>query len=126
MKINRLIVAGLASLLLLAGCRSSKHVARTTDADTSATQLHIPQKTTADAVTAKLSLTLKAGSKKISLGGNYRLKRNEVVQMNLNYQVLFVSINIGTLELTPDYVMVIDRYHKRYCKATYAELPSLG
>lgn len=179
MKTNRLIVAGLASLLLLAGCRSSKHVARTTDADTSATQLQTPpvsdtevgrtgtpetvspsqeakgettdakeekgrrknkkdkketsesqqptqQKTTADAVTAKLSLTLKAGSKKISLGGNYRLKRNEVVQMNLNYQVLFVSINIGTLELTPDYVMVIDRYHKRYCKATYAELPSLG
>lgn len=89
-------------------------------------QVVTQQQTNVDAVTAKMSLTLKAGSKKISVGGSYRLKRNEVVQMNLNYQILFVNVNIGTLELTPDYVLFLDRYHKRYCKVTYDEVPSLG
>lgn len=84
------------------------------------------QKTNVDAMTAKMSLTLKAGSKKLTVGGSYRLKRNDVVQMNLTYQILFVSVNIGTLELTPDYILFLDRYHKRYCKVTYAEVPSLG
>lgn len=162
MKTYRLIMVALATALLFAGCRSSRHAARRdkTDANTSATQQVVPsvpeedgqpsqeeskkdkkkdkkedkksrkderqQQTNVESVTAKMSLTLRAGSKKITVGGNYRLKRNEVVQMNLTYQVLFVNVNIGTLEITPDYILVLDRYHKRYCKVSYDEVPALG
>lgn len=83
------------------------------------------RKTSAEAMTAKMDLTLKSGSKSITVGGNYRLKRNEMVQINLVVSMI-ISVNVGTLELTPDYILVIDRLHKRYCKVAYTDVPSLG
>lgn len=82
-------------------------------------------KTTAQAVTAKLNLSLDAGSKKVNLGGNYRLKRDEVIQINLTYTMLF-TINVGTMELTPDYMLVVDRMGKRYCRVRYSDVPTLA
>ena len=76
-------------------------------------------------MTAKLNLTLESGNKQINVGGTYRLKRNEVVQINLTYTMLF-SINVGTMELTPDYVLLIDRINKRYCRVNYDEAPELA
>ena len=60
------------------------------------------QATNAKAVSAKMSLTLAAGSKQITCGGTYRLLRDDVIQFNLTYGVLFVSMNVGTLEITRD------------------------
>ena len=85
----------------------------------------ITTRTSAQVLTAKLNLTLEAGSKRINLGGTYRLKRNEVIQMNLTYTMIF-SINVGTIELTPDYFLIIDRMGKRYCRTTYAEVPMMA
>ena len=82
-------------------------------------------RTTAQGVTAKLNLSLSAGSKKINLGGTYRLKRDEVIQINLTYTMLF-TINVGTMELTPDYMLVVDRMNKRYCRVRYSEVPTLA
>lgn len=167
MNTRKLIIASMAAAVLLAGCRSSRHAARTdttvpTDVTTGASQrvveentqptpktqkeeketkkdkkqdkkqekkqasTDVHQKTDVEAVSAKLALTLRYGSKKMKLSGTYRLKRNDVVQINLTYQLLFVPINVGTLELTPDYLLFLDRYNKRYCRIAYTEMPSLA
>lgn len=118
--------------LVIAGCRSSRHAERSTDVITGASQQVRPnnqqteiKKTTSNALTAKLNLKLESGGKSISVGGNYRLKRGEVVQINLVYTMI-VSINVGTLELTPDYIMLIDRMNKRYCRVSYSDVPDLA
>lgn len=81
--------------------------------------------TNVEAMTAKMNLKLESGSKNLSVGGTYRLKRNEVIQINLTYTMI-ITINLGTLELTPDYILVLDRFHKRYCQVAYNEVPMLA
>ncbi len=84
----------------------------------------VQQRTSAQSLTSKLNLTLSSGSKKLNVAGTYRMKRNEVIQINITYTLL-VTVNIGTLELTPDYILVLDRFHKRYCRVGYSEVPAL-
>lgn len=84
------------------------------------------QATNAKAVSAKMSLTLAAGSKQITCGGTYRLLRDDVIQFNLTYGVLFVSMNVGTLEITRDGILLVDRLNKRYCRVSYDEVPQLA
>ena len=81
--------------------------------------------TNVEAMTAKMNLKLESRGKSFSVGGTYRLKRNEVIQINLTYTMI-ITINLGTLELTPDYILVIDRIHKRYCQVAYSEVPMLA
>lgn len=83
------------------------------------------KKTNAETVTAKMNLTLESGGKKINVGGTYRLKYNDVIQLNLTYTMVF-SISVGTLEMTRDYILLLDRLNKRYCKVAYSEVPSLA
>lgn len=152
------IILGL--MIMVTGCRSSRHASRTsstadvpTDVTTGAsvktsTTTTTPttpsnpndqsspstqktpqtntQKTNVEALSAKLALTLRYGSNKIKLSGTYRLKRNDVVQINLTYQLLFIPINVGTLELTPEYILFLDRYNKRFCRIAYDKVPSLA
>ena len=77
------------------------------------------------ALTSKMNLTLETEGKKINVGGTYRLKRDEVVQISLTYTML-ITINVGTMELTPDYMLFIDRMNKRYCQISYTEIPALA
>ena len=132
MKPTKLLFFTFACLLLLCGCRSSRRAA-TNDGETGASILYPPSpgsRTTPsvktpeannvqiDALTAKMNLVLEAGGKRVNVGGTYRLKRNDVIQMNLTYTMIF-TISVGTLELTRDYILLLDRINKRYCKVSY-------
>ena len=139
MKSKKLILLMALGAILLSGCRSSRHAQRT-DASTSATEQvypgdtqgnkkssdkkeadkqkdkdtrKTPKATGVNAVTAKLNMTLESGGKHVNVGGTYRLKRDEVIQLNLTYTMIF-TVNVGTLELTPDYLLVVDRLNKRF------------
>ena len=151
MRQRHILLLSLLCLTLLSGCRSSRHAASTGTTDittgaatpattvtpslpttptvpsssTSSTTARSKSATGLDAITAKMNLTLESGKKNISVGGTYRLKRNEVIQLNLTYNII-ISINVGTLELTPDYILLIDRLNKRYCQVAYSEVPSLA
>ena len=118
--ISLILVAVLA--VLLSACRSSRHA--TTDQTTVVHTQPKLQASGANALAAKLDLSLEAGSKRVNVGGNYRLKRNEVVQINLTYTMLF-TISVGTMELTPDYILILDRINKRYCRIAYSDVPDL-
>ena len=154
MKSKKTILLIALTALVLSGCRSSRHAQRT-DVSTGATEQVSPEDTPANkqskdkkdsskakdtkdkdtkktakptgvkALTAKLNMTLESGGKHVNVGGTYRLKRDEVVQLNLTYTMIF-TVNVGTLELTPDYLLVIDRLNKRYCRVTYDQVPSLA
>ena len=168
MKQKVFLLLTVISLLLLSGCRSSRHAVR--DADTGATP-SVPSNpsittptvtpdgsgtdsegskkdkkgkkksgrnedntgtgplvshpTNVDALSAKLNLQLEMGSKRLNVGGTYRLKYDDVIQLNLTYTMIF-TVNVGTLELTHDYILLLDRINKRYCKVSYSEVPSLA
>lgn len=154
-------------LLVLTGCRSSRHV--TTDATTSASSVYprtedyvsgqtgsevdksqlsrkerkklereaekklreqqgVDSRATVsnvEAISAKLNLRLESGSSRINVGGTYRLKRNDVIQINLTYTMI-ITVNVGSIELTRDHILILDRLHKRYCKVSYSEVPQLA
>lgn len=75
-------------------------------------------------LTSRMDLTLQMGSQQLSVGGSLRMKRDEVIQINLVYTLL-VSIPVGTLEFGPDYVLVMDRINHQYVRGSYTDIPYL-
>lgn len=137
MKATKIIIVAVLAILL-AGCRSSRHAQKKKSVTPEETIVVgwnensrvekvevVKRNTPISAVQAKMDITLSRGSKSIHCTGTYRVKRGEMVQLNLVYSVLFVSMNVGTLELTPDYILLLDRVGKRYCRVGYDEVPQL-
>ncbi len=124
------------ALVVLAACRSHKELQTTPEeALTEVAEKSKLKQTSSSAeegtkksirgTVAKLKLRLEGGDKSLSCGGTYRSLEGDVVQLNLVYSVFVVSINVGTLELTRDSVLIVDRVNKRYCRAAYREVPEL-
>lgn len=80
-------------------------------------------RTNAVAITSKMNLNLSDGNKDTSIGGNFRVKRDDVIQLSL----VFLGIKeVGRLELTPDSILIVDRLNHRFCKVGYADIPGLS
>ncbi len=73
-------------------------------------------------VTSKISLTMKAGEKDVNVGGHLRMKRDDVIQLSLTALGI---MEVGRMELTPDYLMVVDRMGRQYVQASYEEVKFL-
>ncbi len=127
MKHSYRILLLLTLVVALEGCRSSRHATKEKVEEVAGTMVTGQAGNVADAqgVTAKLKLRLDVGGKGVNCGGSCRLLRNDVVQVDITYSVLFVTINVGTLELTKDYILLLDKMNNRYCRATYNEIPEL-
>ncbi|MCM1109177.1 MAG: DUF4292 domain-containing protein [Clostridium sp.] len=119
----------LVLLLTLAACRSSKTVVGTVPAGTPG---HVVEQLITDeaatrqkveAVTAKVSVEAEADGRKMSVGGSLKMKRDDVIQLSL---VALGFVEAGRLELTPDYLLLIDRLGKRYVKVPYADVTFLN
>lgn len=76
----------------------------------------------AKAISAKLDFSLSAGGKDISASGNLRMKRDQVIRLQLSAFGLF---EVGRLEFTPEYVLIVDRIHKQYIKESYSRVAFL-
>jgi hypothetical protein len=81
------------------------------------------QKVYADNIVADMSFTAQMGSRKISVPGAVHMRRDEVIRLQLFIPLL--GSEVGRLEFTPDYVLVIDRMHKQYIKGDYNQLDFL-
>ena len=57
-----------------------------------------------------------------NVGGVLRMKRDDVIQLNLTY---ILGIQIGTLELTPDNVLIVSKATRQYAVFDYSELSEL-
>lgn len=107
------------AMCLVVSCRSTKSVERGRDARTVAELIGKNEVARGDlqAVSAKLNVALQAEGKDLSVGGMLRMKRDEVIQISLS--AFFVEV--ARLEITPDYVLVIDRMGKQYVRTSYQE-----
>lgn len=112
-------------LLMLSACRSTKQVA-TEDGESGPEQdVEWVDKMAGAAlkdgtVTSKLSLSLKGGGKSLSVGGSCNLKRDEIIQLSL---VFMGMMEVGRLEFTPQYMMMVNRMERQYVKVSYSEVP---
>lgn len=81
------------------------------------------QKVYAQNIVADMSFTATMGSRKVTVPGAVRMRRDEVIRLQLFIPIL--GSEVGRLEFTPDYVLVIDRMHKQYVKGDYNQLDFL-
>lgn len=70
---------------------------------------------TAECLTARASITLKAGEKDFSVGGSLKMKRNDVIQLSLT----FLGFEVGRMEFTTTDVLIVDKINKQYVRAAY-------
>ena len=63
------------------------------------------------------------GDKDITVPGQIHMRKDDVIRIQL--QVPLLGSEVGRLEFTKDYVLVIDRMHKEYIKGDYNQLDFL-
>jgi hypothetical protein len=119
---NRLRIAVLALPLMMAACHSHKKVVVETPIVISPEQAelldrvdsHVQHNTTF--VGSKIKFSVTVGDQDISLTGNLRMKRDDVIRLQL---MAFGFVEAARLEFTKDYVLIMDRINKQYLKAPY-------
>lgn len=119
---NRLRIAMLALPLMMAACHSHKKVVVETPIVISPEQAelldrvdsHVQHNTTF--VGSKIKFSVTVGDQDISLTGNLRMKRDDVIRLQL---MAFGFVEAARLEFTKDYVLIMDRINKQYLKAPY-------
>jgi len=126
---------------LFSACRSGKHAVKESDTAGTTTDISVDEKgenkqTTkkkqivarinenrqpARGIRGKMAISLQTGSKPLSTTGSIKMKRDEIIQISITALGL---MELGRMELTPEYLFIQDRYHKRYLKARWDEIPS--
>ncbi len=70
-------------------------------------------------ITSKIKFSVEAGNRQMTLTGNLKMKRDDVIRLQL---MAFGFVEAGRLEFTKDYVLIVDRINKQYLKVPYAHL----
>ena len=70
-------------------------------------------------ITSKVKFGVEAGAQQMTLTGNLKMKRDDVIRLQL---MAFGFVEAGRLEFTKDYVLIMDRINKLYLKVPYAQL----
>lgn len=73
-------------------------------------------------IVSKISFSIDAMGKDISVDGKLNMRKNEVIRIVLTPLGL---MEVGRVEFTPDYVLLMDRINKEYVKASYSEVDFL-
>lgn len=123
-------MVALLALALTTACSGGKHLSTTPTPMAQASQEKnqelllrvVGTASKAKAVSAKANIKLSADGKKLSVPGTLRMKKGEVVRLQLTALGIMEA---GRVEFTPDYVLIIDRLNKRYAKARYADIDFL-
>lgn len=58
--------------------------------------------------------------KEISVPGQLRMRKDQIIRLSL--QVPILGSEVGRMEFSKDYVVIIDRMHKQYIKASYKQV----
>ncbi len=146
MKKNKIIVLAVAcSMLFVTSCGTSKlaqekgklpadntqtNTTKVSDSQQSESvkKLTFVQKVSDNQVYTKnivgsMSFNLLAGKKDITVPGKLSMRKDEVIRIQLFIPIL--GTEVGRLEFTPNYVLIIDRLHKEYIKADYTQVDFL-
>ena len=124
LRIMKLVAAAMV-ITLVASCGSSRKVVKETpNAQTVVQKQEFLQKVSDNAqnvrfVTSKVKFSVEVGSQQLTLTGNLKMKRDDVIRLQL---MAFGFVEAGRLEFTKDYVLVMDRINKQYLKVPYQQL----
>ena len=127
MKLQSIVrIAVLALPLVLVSCKSNKTVTDNTpivnrQATDFVGQVREKQQT-AKFMTSKVKCSVEVGQQKLTLTGNLKMRRNDVIRLQL---MAFGFVEAGRIELTKDYVLIMDRINKQYIKASYRQVDFL-
>lgn len=121
----------MAILVMLAGCKTSKTATGTLTATATKSQTtQSPSnialiRQVADHASSAQNIVAKVkfSARGITLSGNLRMRRNDCIQLQL---IALGLMEAARVELTPDYLLLIDRLHKRYTKIDYTSLELLS
>jgi len=129
------IIFSLITALALASCGSTKKIEGDGNNGTNTTSTTVKpdnhsaflQKVNANAVTvnnivADLDFTMGTGSKNITVGGSLKMKKDDVIRIQL---VALGIMEVGRIEFTKEYVMIVDKYHKKYVQEDYNKVSFL-
>lgn len=129
MKLSGILkVAVLALPLVLASCGSKKKVAQspvqTQSSKAKATFIEQVKDNaqTGRFITSKVKFSVEVGQQKLTLTGNLKMKRDDVIRLQL---MAFGFVEAGRIELTKEYVLIMDRINKQYLKAPYISVDFL-
>ena len=102
----------------MAACSSGRKVTRPDYKDVAASAWKKDE-----CVTAKANIRIRTDKGKgMSVGGTLRMKRDDVILLNITY---IFGLQIGTMELTQEDILVVSRYTRQYIRMTYPELSEL-
>lgn len=73
-------------------------------------------------VSSKVDVTISAMGHNMTLDGKLQMRKDQVIRITI---VPFGLMEVGRLEFTPDYVLLLNRMDKEYVKATYNDLDFL-
>jgi len=73
-------------------------------------------------ITSKVKFSVETGNRQMTLTGNLRMKRDNVIRLQL---MAFGFVEAGRLEFTKEYVLIVDRINKQYIQVPYAQLDFL-
>lgn len=132
-----LILVAMATFLTFTSCRSTKGLERpltptekpsastTGVKGTQAVETYVTRVTgnavSQQCITAKVKVEFQGAGKDLSVNGQLRMKRDDVVQLSLT----FLGMEVGRLEFTPQDVLIVDRMNKQYVRAAYSEVSFL-
>ena len=116
------------TLALFASCKSTKNVVTTAPVAPRSMELQetlnkvLGNQQTAKFITSKIKFQVKVGNQDMTLTGNLKMKRDDVIRLQL---MAFGFVEAARLEFTKDYVLIMDRINKQYLKASYEQLDFL-
>ena len=73
-------------------------------------------------ITSKIRFQVQIGNQALSLTGNLKMKRDDVIRLQL---MAFGFVEAARLEFTKDYVLLMDRINKQYLRASYEQVDFL-
>lgn len=73
-------------------------------------------------ISSKINLGIRGMGKDVTLDGRLQMRRGKVIRLTI---VPFGLMEVARLEFTPTYVLLIDRIHKEYVKASYNDVAFL-
>ena len=76
----------------------------------------------AKSISSKVKFTIATGSKDLSVSGSLRMKKDEVIRIQITP---FGLMEAARIEFTKDYVLFMDRINKEYVKASYVDVDFL-
>ena len=121
-------VAVLALPLVLVACKSHKKI--TTDNTVKKTVVKKrdlissvwDNAQTGRFLTSKVKFSMEVGPQKLTLTGNLKMRRQDVIRLQL---MAFGFVEAGRIELTKEYVLIMDRINKQYIKVPWISVDFL-